>query len=80
MSRHRKAYVISYHGALCHDMSYVTTIVASLLQTDKWAWLHICFQKVSRHGSHRSYSELLHVQIVKIINYFARDPIRVRLR
>jgi len=31
MSRHRKAYVISYHGALCHDMSYITTIVASLV-------------------------------------------------
>jgi len=30
MSRHRKAYVISYYGALCHDMSYVMTIVASL--------------------------------------------------
>ena len=33
MSRHRKANVISYNGALCHDMSYVTTIVASLLHT-----------------------------------------------
>ena len=32
MSRHKKAYVISYHGTLCHDMSYVMTIVASLLQ------------------------------------------------
>ena len=31
MSRHKVAYVISYHGTLCHDMSYVTTIVASLL-------------------------------------------------
>ena len=31
MSQHKEAYVISYHGALCHDMSYVTTIVASLL-------------------------------------------------
>ena len=30
MSRHKEAYVISYHEALCHDMSYVTTIVASL--------------------------------------------------
>ena len=27
----KKSYVISYHGTLCHDMSYVTTIVASLL-------------------------------------------------
>ena len=33
MSRHKEAYVISYHEALCHDMSYVTTIVASLLHT-----------------------------------------------
>ena len=31
MSRHREAYTISYHGTLCHDMSYVTTIAASLL-------------------------------------------------
>ena len=31
MSRHRKAYVISFHGTLCHDMSYITTIVASQL-------------------------------------------------
>ena len=30
MSRHETRYVISYHGILCHDMSYVTTIVASL--------------------------------------------------
>ena len=33
MSRHRKAYVISYHGVLCHDMSYVMTIVASLISS-----------------------------------------------
>ena len=26
MSRHKETYVISYHGALYHDMSYVTTI------------------------------------------------------
>ena len=31
MSRHKTAYVILYHGILCHDMSYVTTIVASLV-------------------------------------------------
>ena len=31
MSRHKEAYVISYHEALCHDMSYVMTIVASLI-------------------------------------------------
>ena len=30
MSRYKEAYVISYHGALYHDMLYVTTIVASL--------------------------------------------------
>ena len=35
MSRHKEAYVISYHGALCHDMSYVTTIVASLIGSYK---------------------------------------------
>ena len=31
MSRHKTGYVISYHGILCHDMSYVTTITASLI-------------------------------------------------
>ena len=31
MSRHKTCYVISYHGILCHDMSYVTTIAASLI-------------------------------------------------
>ena len=30
MSQHKEAYVISYHGAFCHDMSYVMTIMASL--------------------------------------------------
>ena len=30
MSRHKTGYVI-YHGILCHDMSYVTTIAASLV-------------------------------------------------
>ena len=33
MSRHKEAYVISYHRVLCHDMLYVTTIVASLPET-----------------------------------------------
>ena len=32
MSQHKTGYVISYHGILCHDMSYVTTIVVSLTQ------------------------------------------------
>ena len=31
MSRHKTCYVISYHGILCHNMSYVTTITASLV-------------------------------------------------
>ena len=31
MSWHKTCYVISYHGILCHDMSYVTTITAILL-------------------------------------------------
>ena len=30
MSQHTTCYVISYHEILCHDMSYVTTIMASL--------------------------------------------------
>jgi len=38
------------------------------LQTDKWVWLHIRSQKVSGRGSQRSYSELLNVYIVKLIN------------
>ena len=33
MSRHKTGYVISYHGILCHDMLYVTTIAASLVET-----------------------------------------------
>ena len=41
MSRHKEAYVISYHGALCHDMSYVMTIVASLLSSVKDQILNI---------------------------------------
>ena len=31
MSQHKTCYVILYHGILCHDMSYVTTIAASLV-------------------------------------------------
>ena len=31
MSGHKTGYVISYHGILCHNMSYVTTIAASLI-------------------------------------------------
>ena len=37
MSRHKGPYVISYHGALCHDMSYVTAIMASILL---WHHMH----------------------------------------
>ena len=33
MSRHKTGYVILYHGILCHDMSYVMTIAASLIHT-----------------------------------------------
>ena len=33
MSQHKTGYVISYHGILCHDMLYVTTITASLYGT-----------------------------------------------
>ena len=35
MSRHKTGYVISYHGILCHDMSYVTSIAASLLRSTR---------------------------------------------
>ena len=37
MSRHTEA---SYHGALCHNMSYVRTIVASLMYNYKWPGFH----------------------------------------
>ena len=33
MPQNKEANVLSHHGTLCHDMLYVTTIVASLLQT-----------------------------------------------
>ena len=33
MSRHKLTYDILCHGILCHDMSYVTTIAASLVAT-----------------------------------------------
>ena len=47
MSRHKEAYVISYHGALCHDMSYVTTIMASLV--------YMCAdQQLLKHWSHNN--------------------------
>ena len=39
MSRHKTGYVISYHGILCHDMSYVTTIAASLIAM----YISVCY-------------------------------------
>ena len=33
MSRHKTGYIISYHGTLCHDVLYVTAIVATLIHT-----------------------------------------------
>ena len=33
MSRHKTGYVISYHGILCHEMSYDMTVMASLILT-----------------------------------------------
>ena len=46
MSRHKTGYVISYHGILCQDMSYVTTIAVSLLFCDPMnsRRLLYCFQ------------------------------------
>ena len=38
MSRHKTGYIISYHGILCHNMSYVMTIAASLV----WVCVHAC--------------------------------------
>ena len=44
MSRHKTGYVISYHGILCHEMSYVTTIAASLaLNSFTVFFVHKCF-------------------------------------
>ena len=37
MSQHKEAYVIYYHGDLCHNLLYVTTIVASLLGSTRHA-------------------------------------------
>ena len=42
MSRHKAGYVISYHGILCHDISYVTTIAASLVGTCLYASVCAC--------------------------------------
>ena len=44
MSRHKTGYVISYHGILCHDMSYVTTIAASLVCMRMYVcmYVHVC--------------------------------------
>ena len=49
MSQHRKVYVISYHGTLCHDMSYVTTIVASLLAKMTHYFENVCSFVASSH-------------------------------
>ena len=39
MSRHSKAYVTSYRGTLCHDMSYIATIEAYLVQMRTVYWI-----------------------------------------
>ena len=38
-----------------------TNVDLYTLQTDKWAWLHVRLQIVSGHGSHISYTVLLHI-------------------
>ena len=42
MSQHKTGYVISYHGILCHDMSYVTTITASLARVCMYVYVQVC--------------------------------------
>ena len=42
MSRHKISYVISYHGILCHGMSYVTTIAASLDYICVCIYIYMC--------------------------------------
>ena len=50
MSQHKEAYVISYHGALCHNMLYVATIVASLLPTESTMVTGIVYK--ANHDQH----------------------------
>ena len=52
MSRHKTCYVISYHGILCHDMSYVTTIAASLIHTQVKYIIMDCFDQESKKFRH----------------------------
>ena len=51
MSRHKTGYVISYHGILCHDMSYVTTIATSLSSSHLPTLLK-CLGLPVIHGGH----------------------------
>ena len=57
MSRHKTCYVISYHGILCHDMSYVTTIAASLLSGT--VAMYIAISIVINYESASTYYPLL---------------------
>ena len=74
MSRHKTGYVISYHGILCHNMSYVTTIAASLSQTILYVvWLpyvqyvteasYIC----TTYHIHTAVGFIVSLQILQII-------------
>ena len=54
MSQHKTGYVISYLGILCHNMSYVTTIAASL-HDSSYFYIYFCRSQVVHIESQFSY-------------------------
>ena len=47
MSQHKTGYVTSYHGILCHDISYVITIAVSLISY----YMHAQLQFIAPSGN-----------------------------
>ena len=64
MSRHKTTYVISYRGILCHDMSYVTTIAASLLQ-----WSVVIPHQDQYASNHTGYYEASCILFINALPY-----------
>ena len=79
MSQHKTGYVISYHGILCHDMLYVTTIAASLLCTWNSLMQKSGFPKyIIMWGFHKSdqiYTDTMHTHHLLILESFFVLPI-----
>ena len=69
MSRHKTCYVISYHGILCHDMSYVTTIAVPLIYTVNYHYICYCFH----------FESILYTIIITIYNYIAIRTLAMKL-